>query len=489
VTVAPFAPHGTATTATAPDRGRDAWIAFGVALVVRLVVVVWAHSRFPAAGDGHYYDILARRLASGLGYTWLWPDGAVTYVAHYPVGYPGLLAAGYALFGASAAVAMTINALLGAASAFAMHRLVDTPETDGGGRLCPLGAALAVGLHPVLVSYTAAIMTEGVTASLLVIALALAGGAREGGGPRRVRALLAAGAVMGIATLVRPQSLLLAPAFGAMAVPPVWRKSGGNARTQWRGVAAVATAAAVVTAGALACVLPWTARNCVCMDRCALVSVNGGWNLLIGATTPNGGWQPVSVPSECATVWDEAAKDVCFRHAALGVIAQSPLEWLARAPSKVAMTLDTLGATPWYLHESNGAAFDEHAQVVLGAVEAIASRLLLLGALVAVARLRGAWPLVRKVAAVLGAAAALTMHGWLGYVAVALGVLLTGPRAIARAPAIVLATAAVILATVAVHAVFFGSGRYGLVVAPFVAGFAFVRPRQAGQGGAAGLRA
>ncbi|HSY20855.1 MAG TPA: hypothetical protein VK841_02005 [Polyangiaceae bacterium] len=474
-------------TAKAPDRRRDAWAAFAVALLVRLAVVIWAHARFPAAGDGSYYDVFARRLASGLGYTKLWPDGVVTYVAHYPVGYPALLAAGYAVFGASGAVAMTINALLGAAAAFAMHRLVNTPETDGGGRLCPLGAALAVGLHPALVSYTAAVMTEGVTASLLVIAVALAGGAREGGGGSwRTRATLAAGAVMGIATLVRPQSLLLAPVFGALAAPRVWRAMGGTARARWR---EAALGAAVVTAVAIACVLPWTARNCVRMHRCALVSVNGGWNLLIGATTPNGGWQPVSVPSECATVWDEAAKDVCFRHAALGVIAQSPLEWLARAPSKVAMTLDTLGATPWYLHESNGAAFDEHAQVVLGAVEAIASRLLLLGALVAVARLRGAWPLVRKVAAVLGAAAALTMHGWLGYVAVALGVLLTGPRAIARAPAIVLATAAVILATVAVHAVFFGSGRYGLVVAPFVAGFAFVRPRQAGQGGAAGLRA
>jgi hypothetical protein len=468
----------------ARERQHDAWAAFGVALVVRLAVVVWAHARFPAAGDGKYYDFFARRLVSGLGYTWLWPDGTVTYVAHYPVGYPGLLAAAYAVFGASGAAAMTINALLGAAGAFAMHRLVDTPETDGGGRFCPLGAALAVGLHPALVSYTAAVMTEGVTASLLVIALALAGGAREGSS-WRVRAMLAAGAVMGVATLVRPQSLLLAPVFGALAGHRGESETGGIDRTRWRGAA---LGAALVTAMALACVVPWTARNCVRMHRCALVSLNGGWNLLIGATTPDGGWQPLSVPSECATVWDEAAKDVCFRHAAIGVIARAPFAWVLRAPSKIAMTLDTLGATPWYLHESNAAAFDEHAQLALGAAEAIASRLFLLGALVTVGRLRGAWPLLRKVAAVLGAAAALTLHGWLGYVVVALGVGLTGPRAMGRAPAMVVATAAVILATVLVHAVFFGSGRYGLVVAPFIAGFAFVRPRQGGQWGAGGLR-
>jgi hypothetical protein len=444
--------------------------------------VVWAHGRFPAAGDGHYYDVFARRLASGFGYTWAWPDGAVTYAAHYPVGYPALLAAGYCVFGASGAVAMTINALLGAASAFAMHRLVDTPEANGGGRVRPLAAALAVALHPALVPYTAALMTEGVTASLLVIAASLVGGARESvasDGARFWRATLAAGAVMGIATLVRPQSLLLAPALGALAAPVALR----GARPRW---VRAALGAAVVTAVAIACVLPWTARNCVRMHRCALVSVNGGWNLLIGATTPNGGWQPVPVPAECATVWDEAGKDECFRHAAAGVIARAPLAWIARAPSKIAMTLDYFGAAPWYLHTSNGAAFGERAQFDLGAAEAIASRLFLLGALVTVARLRGAWPRARQVLAVLGAAAAVTLHGWLGYVALALGVALTGPRAIGRAPAIVLVTPTVILATVAVHAVFFGSGRYGLVIAPFVAAFAFVRPRQPP---AAGLRA
>ena len=72
---------------------RDPSIVAGVALVARLAVVAWAGGRFPASGDGFYYDVLARRLAHGDGYTWLWPDGAVTNVAHYPVGYPAILAA------------------------------------------------------------------------------------------------------------------------------------------------------------------------------------------------------------------------------------------------------------------------------------------------------------------------------------------------------------------------------------------------------------
>ena len=55
--------------------------------------------------------------------------------------------------------------------------------------------------------------------------------------------------------------------------------------------------------------------------------------------------------------------------------------------------------------------------------------------------------------------------------AVAGGVL--GRRVLARAPVVVPATAAVVLATAVVHAAFFGAGRYGLVVAPFVAALAF----------------
>ena len=54
---------------------------------------------------------------------------------------------------------------------------------------------------------------------------------------------------------------------------------------------------------------------------------------------------------------------------------------------------------------------------------------------------------------------------------------LLGWRAAFRMPPVVPACAAVILATIIVHAVFFGSGRYGLIVAPFVAALACVGGR------------
>ncbi len=437
---------------------RDAWFGFGLALFVRMAVVAWAATRFPAVEDGHYYDVLARRLATGHGYTWLWPDGAVTYVAHYPVGYPALLAAAYRLFGPSTTVAMTLNAVAGALAAYAIHRLVDGVGVP---RWRPLAAATAVALHPALVPYTAALMTESVTASALVIAAALVGRAQRPG--KSWLWVTCVGVVMAIATLIRPQSLVLAPVFGFLAVQL------GKATTRAR----LANAFAVLII-ALACVSPWTLRNCARMGRCALVSVNGGWNLLIGATSTGGGWQPVRVPPECSGVWDEAAKDSCFEHAAWRHVEKAPLAWLALVPAKIAVTLDYFGAAPWYLHASNPAAFDDRAKIACAAFETAASRLFLLAALVACGRLHGARPLVRKATALAGAASALTIHGSLGYLAVVLCSVLLGWRALVRAPLIVSASAAVIIATVAIHGVFFGSGRYGLLVVPFVTALGFV---------------
>jgi hypothetical protein len=291
----------------------------------------------------------------------------------------------------------------------------------------------------------------------------LANGARAPGGRRW--SLIAAGIVLGGATLVRPQSLLLAPVLGALGAPASAAISQRCAR------------AAAVTAIAAACVAPWTVRNCMRMGRCALVSVNGGWNLLIGTTTTSGGWEPVSVPPSCATVWDEAGKDACFQSAAYRSILSAPGPWLARAPGKVAMTLDYFGAGPWYLHASNRDAFGDQAKVALEVIETIASRLLLLAALVACARLPGPRPRVRGVVSFAGAAASLTVHGWLGYAAIPVSFMLLGGRAAMRAPMVAGCAAAAVAATALVHAIFFGAGRYGLVVAPLVAVLAFVRSK------------
>lgn len=430
-----------------------------IAFVARWFVVVWAAKRIPPAADGTYYHVLASRIAEGHGYTWLWPDGAVTYAAHYPVGYPALIALPYALFGAKPIVAMAVNALLGIAAAFAVHDMLARSTS----RALAFAGGVAMALHPALLPYTAALMTEGVTASLLVIAAGCTDRARH----RSRNWAVAAGIVLGVATLVRPQCLVFAPVLGLLAVAP-----GAPLLRRL-------SFAAGVTVLALAVCAPWTARNCKKMERCALVSVNGGWNLAIGTQTTDGGWAPIDVPEPCKTVFQEAAKDVCFGNEAKAVIRADPRSWLARVPAKLRVTFDYLGAAPWYLHTANASAFPYRAKVVLGGVETVAVRLLLAAAIIAAMRAPGSARRIRLVIGVLGLACVL-VAGTVGYLLASVVVLALGARALLRAPVFVPLTAVVILATAATHAVFFGSGRYGLVVLPFVTVLAFYRSRERG---------
>jgi len=431
-------------------RWRDALLVFTLALLVRGAVVLWAKGRFPPADDGSFYDVVAARIAHGAGYTWLWPDGAVTYAAHYPVGYPALLGVVYALFGATPTAAMGFNALLGALSALAAH----TVMFWSGGRVRGLVAGLLIALHPGLVFYTPALMTEGVAAELLVIALFLTCAAARG---RRAAGFLGLlGVCMGVLVLVRPQLLLMAPLFGFFSL--------GATQTRW---GARAVRAGVVSALAVAVCLPWTARNCARMDRCVFVSANGGWNLLIGsAPEANGGWIAIEgerVPPECRTVFGEAEKDRCFGQAGMANIRQRPWAFLALVPRKLSQTFDYFGAPGHYLHTSNYLAFDEARKVRLGVVETLWERLVLLAAIAQVAGRGQGQRRVRLLGGAISAVFALTRWGYLAYLGFVVTSLLAGRELLKRPVAAV--SAGAILTTALTHAVFFGAGRYGFVCA------------------------
>ncbi len=442
---------------------RDTFVVLVVALAARVAISIWGWSRFPPIADGEFYHRFADRLAHGLGYTTPWPDGTVTYAAHYPVGYPALLAVAYFVFGSAPGVAMIVNAILGALGAAAAHRVALrelSPRVS-------LVAALAIALHPSLVFYTPALMTEAVAASLVLFAMACAPGKSASKNMYFAR-IAAMGVAFGIATLVRPQVLLFAPVIAFVIAP--------RARV---------ASAAIVLAALLATVMPWTIRNCERMNRCALVSMNGGWNLLIGVQTENGSWSEIRSPDACKEVWDEAAKDACFEKAARAEIIDHPAAFFSRVPKKLAVTFDAFLAGPWYLHASNPKAFGDRAAFVAGSIDLVASRVALLGALVASAplfRLRTrkknlSKTIPRFAIALVGAAFAMTRTAWPAYVALAIALLMSDRSE--RASPIRLGSAVILLATIATHAIFFGAGRYGLIVAPFVTlqAFACVRPK------------
>jgi hypothetical protein len=231
------------------------------------------------------------------------------------------------------------------------------------------------------------------------------------------------------------------------------------------------------TVVALLVCAPWTMRNCERMKRCALVSVNGGWNLLIGADAAStGAWSPIKVPEACREVFDEAAKDECFGQEARRYIREHPATWLALAPKKLAATFDYAGAGPWYLHEANPDAFPERAKTVVGGLETVYERLVLLAALAwAAGRASEDEPdplrRARVVLAVLGGVVVFTLHAWIAYLALAAAALLRGRR-LWLGPVLPAASVVVLVATAATHAAFFGAGRYALVVFPLLTALA-----------------
>jgi hypothetical protein len=417
-----------------------------VALAARLAVVAWAGSRFPPAHDGVRYDALAARLAAGLGYTWAWPDGTVITVAHYPVGYPAVLALAYRVFGHSVVVAGFENAALGALAALAAHglaRAVSSPRVA-------LWAGLAVALHPGLVLYTPGIMTEGLTATLVTVAAWIALGSTGQASLRRASWL---GAIVGLAGLVRPQTLLLAPLFGLLAAG---RRGGGIA----------------VAVAALVCA-PWIARNCGAVARCT-VSTNSGWNLLIGAQPgATGAWQAVAVPEACKDVFGEATTDACFAREAEQAIAVAPLRWLALAPAKLAATFDYGGIGGYYLYLSNAAAFPWRAVIGAGAIETVFERLTTALCLLGCTLVEGPRRRARTALALLGAVFCLLPMAWVSVVALCAALACLGRDALARSP-LHAATLSVLGSTAAVHAVFFGAPRYALIAAPLVTTLAVV---------------
>lgn len=434
---------------------QDACWLSALAFVLRLLVVWWAKDRFPPADDGSFYHVVAERVAHGQGYTWLWPDGAVTYAAHYPVGYPALLGLVYAVFGARPVVAMLFNAALGSLAVFAAQRSV----IRYGSRRRAAIAALLLALHPGLVFYTPALMTEGVTAEILVVATwlsLLAGSNRASRGW-----ILALGMCLGGLCLVRPQLLVMAPIFGFFSLEANEPRYGSRL-----------VRASVVTGIALAVCFPWTLRNCARMDRCVFVSANGGWNLLIGsAPEANGAWIPIegpSVPEACRNVFGEAEKDRCFGQAGLENIRRSPLSFLQLVPRKLSVTFDYFGAPGHYLHTSNFRAFDEAKKLWLGVVETGWERLLLLSSLVQAAlAARTRRKLVWAVAVPSGVFA-LLRAGWVGYLGFVATVALSGKELLKQPSgggSVNALAAGLVFSTAVTHAIFFGAGRYGFVCA------------------------
>ena len=440
-----------------------------VALLPRLYVAI-AWSREPV-WDGHYYHLGAERLAAGLGYSEdALVGGHVVWRpwVHYPVGYSFILSIFYRALGPGLLVAPILNALFGAGVAAVVHRLGRYFTTSGRAKL----AAALVALHPGLIAYSPLVMTEVLATLLLLVAGLLVLSYRE-----NIRGYLAAGVVLGIATLVRPESLLALPLELLLGGRPY-------GRTFWHAVAAAALAFVVV--------LPWTLRNCQKLDGCALVSTNGGWNLAIGAITPTGRFHTLKASDGCPNVTGQVQQDDCWRKVGQERILQNPWRWLGLVPKKLEQTYNHESYAVEYLHEADPSVWTEPRRVAGREFLTFFHRLLLVAAaLGAVSALHWVKPPPWDDAVQIGVGVVIMMFAtfaaareehafyWLPALLPLVALLpLPGRPALGPAGRYLLGLLA---ATTFTHCLFFGEDRYHLVVTPVLCLFAAgaLRPRRA----------
>jgi len=333
-------------------------------------------------------------------------------------------------------------------------------------------------LHPGLIAYTAVVMTESLAALLLLLATLCA--VRW----QNVRGVIASGITLGFATLVRPSSLLAVPLLALIKPRPALRSILGSA---------------LALLIALAVVLPWTIRNCVRMDGCALVSTNGGWNLAIGALTENGRFRTLRAADGCPIVTGQVQQDRCWAKVGLSTVLKAPARWLALAPKKLGQTYDHESFAIEYLREADPLQWPEPRRVAARELLTWFHRLLLgaaaLASVALVARRAGPGPsLVERIGGKpwLAQTAALAVLGalfiravvsddhpfyWLALAAPVLALLqLPGRRAQGATGRFLLG---LLFVTSLTHVLFFGDDRYHIVVSPvlcLLGGAALRRP-------------
>ncbi len=209
----------------------------------------------PPSWDGHFYARLAAQLARGAGYVEPLAHGDVA-TAFWPPGLPFALLGPIALGASASLAAVLVNLAAAVVAVVAVYRAAESTH----GRPSPFRAARLYALYPGLALWSTAAMTETLTGALLAVALLIA----------LRRNAFVAGVVLGLAALTRPPSLLL------LVAPLVAARGGAGSRS-------ASSARSPVIA-------PWTARNARALDGPALISTNGGSNLLIGATSAHGGY-------------------------------------------------------------------------------------------------------------------------------------------------------------------------------------------------------
>ena len=254
------------------DRARLAVTAMAVG--IRAIAALALTSTPVGLHDPLLYQRFAQGIAKGDGYVSF--NGELT--SYYPPGYPFFLGAvqwvcnRLSIPDSLPLAAALAQALLGGVAVWAVIGVGDRVRRDGGPLRRPsarlgivAGALLAC--WPNLVLHSTVLLSETLFVAVFCCFLLVMVRALDTG---RILQLLGAGALLGLAALVRPQVVLVGSAVVVAAL---------LLRRSWPQRLALVAVPAV---GVVLVVAPWTIRNASVFGEFVAVSTNGGDNLCVG---------------------------------------------------------------------------------------------------------------------------------------------------------------------------------------------------------------
>ena len=244
------------------------WMIFIGAFVARLLHLYLVDAVPPQ--DTPDYDEIAANLISGDGFVsrenWFGYDMRSWRAPLYPI----FLAVVYGLFGHSHLAVQLLQCGVGAATAVLVYRCASLirPAMAGGVGLLSIAYGPLVGVSSEVMTETWFVFWVVLAVYLLLRVLLVEGSNR--------RLSWAAGAVVGMAALTRPEGIMIWAAFGITAIWQLRRR--GAVLAWWTGVALVLA------------VLPWSIRNYVMHASFVPITTHGGF-ILARSHAPTPGWK------------------------------------------------------------------------------------------------------------------------------------------------------------------------------------------------------
>jgi hypothetical protein len=246
------------------------------ALLAGLALRLFYIFRYPFyAGDTKFYKELAANWLDH-GVYGLWVQGTLVPVDQRMPGYPAFVAAVYAIFGRPNRSVMLVQAVLDLFTCLLVAALAAQLAPASRQKRAALIALWLAALCPFLANYTAVVLTESLaiflnTAAVLhfvrlfvhlnanrtVEAISRAETFAE------VRGWLVGGFLVGLGTLVRPETPLLLAAAGLVLTTRWWKPKN------WKRLALAATWMAV---GLILPLMPWAIRNARTLGRIEFLS-------------------------------------------------------------------------------------------------------------------------------------------------------------------------------------------------------------------------